>query len=76
MFATPDELGDWWRGGKLHRTLKVDLNTVDAVGDYCQMTQPADKLTVSPYRAVVDVAQAVLQSAQKKERRMRCADLD
>ena len=26
VFVTPDSLGDWWRDGKLHRTLKVDLN--------------------------------------------------
>ncbi|GAA3258506.1 hypothetical protein GCM10020258_19690 [Sphingomonas yabuuchiae] len=23
---TPESLGDWWRDGKLHRVLKVDLN--------------------------------------------------
>ena len=26
VFVTPDVLGDWWQGGKLHRTLMVDLN--------------------------------------------------
>ena len=26
VFATPDSLGDWWREGKLHRRLHVDLN--------------------------------------------------
>lgn len=26
VFVTPDALGDWWQGGKLHRTLMVDLN--------------------------------------------------
>ncbi|HEV2747107.1 MAG TPA: fumarylacetoacetate hydrolase family protein [Allosphingosinicella sp.] len=26
VFVTPDELGDRWRGGKLHGPLKVDLN--------------------------------------------------
>jgi fumarylacetoacetate (FAA) hydrolase len=26
VFVTPDELGDAWRGGKLHRALMVDLN--------------------------------------------------
>ncbi|MBZ6379331.1 2-keto-4-pentenoate hydratase [Pacificimonas flava] len=26
VFVTPDELGTAWRGGKLHRTLKVDYN--------------------------------------------------
>ncbi len=26
VFVTPDELGDWWQGGKLHRKLMVDLN--------------------------------------------------
>ena len=26
VFATPDSLGDWWRDGKLHRRLHVDLN--------------------------------------------------
>jgi fumarylacetoacetate (FAA) hydrolase len=26
VFVTPDALGAWWRDGKLHRTLKVDLN--------------------------------------------------
>jgi fumarylacetoacetate (FAA) hydrolase len=26
VFVTPDELGESWRAGKLHRTLKVDLN--------------------------------------------------
>ncbi len=26
VFVTPDALGDWWRGGKLHRKLMVDLN--------------------------------------------------
>ena len=26
VFVTPDALGDWWRDGKLHRTLMVDLN--------------------------------------------------
>ncbi|SFR77845.1 fumarylacetoacetate hydrolase family protein [Sphingomonas jatrophae] len=26
VLVTPDELGDWWQDGKLHRTLKVDLN--------------------------------------------------
>ena len=26
VFVTPDALGDWWRGGKLHRKLHVDLN--------------------------------------------------
>jgi fumarylacetoacetate (FAA) hydrolase len=26
VFATPDSLGDWWRDGKLHRKLMVDLN--------------------------------------------------
>ena len=26
VFVTPDELGDWWRDGKLHRKLMVDLN--------------------------------------------------
>lgn len=26
VFATPDSLGDWWRDGKLHRRLNVDLN--------------------------------------------------
>ncbi|WP_375397411.1 fumarylacetoacetate hydrolase family protein [uncultured Sphingomonas sp.] len=26
VFVTPDALGGWWRGGKLHRTLMVDLN--------------------------------------------------
>ncbi|MBA15207.1 MAG: 2-keto-4-pentenoate hydratase [Sphingomonas sp.] len=26
VFVTPDVLGDWWRDGKLHRKLHVDLN--------------------------------------------------
>ena len=26
VFVTPDALGDWWREGKLHRRLNVDLN--------------------------------------------------
>jgi len=26
VFVTPDELGGWWRDGKLHRALHVDLN--------------------------------------------------
>ncbi len=26
VFVTPDALGDWWRDGKLHRTLMIDLN--------------------------------------------------
>jgi len=26
VFVTPDALGDWWREGKLHRRLMVDLN--------------------------------------------------
>ncbi len=26
VFVTPEGLGDWWRDGKLHRTLRVDLN--------------------------------------------------
>ncbi|MGK6318328.1 fumarylacetoacetate hydrolase family protein [Sphingomonas sp. DT-204] len=26
VFATPDALGDWWRDGKLHRRLMVDVN--------------------------------------------------
>jgi fumarylacetoacetate (FAA) hydrolase len=26
VFVTPDALGDWWRDGKLHRKLLVDLN--------------------------------------------------
>ncbi|RZJ81214.1 MAG: FAA hydrolase family protein, partial [Brevundimonas sp.] len=26
VLVTPDELGEWWQGGKLHRPLKVDLN--------------------------------------------------
>jgi len=26
VFVTPDELGSWWRDGKLHRPLNVDLN--------------------------------------------------
>lgn len=26
VFVTPDALGDWWRDGKLHRQLMVDLN--------------------------------------------------
>ena len=26
VFVTPDALGDWWREGKLHRKLMVDLN--------------------------------------------------
>ena len=26
VFVTPDALGEWWRDGKLHRALKVDLN--------------------------------------------------
>ena len=26
VFVTPDALGDWWRDGKLHRPLMVDLN--------------------------------------------------
>ncbi len=26
VFVTPDTLGDWWRDGKLHRKLMVDLN--------------------------------------------------
>lgn len=26
VFATPESLGDWWREGKLHRRLHVDLN--------------------------------------------------
>ncbi|MES2755151.1 MAG: fumarylacetoacetate hydrolase family protein [Pseudomonadota bacterium] len=26
VFVTPQALGDWWRGGKLHRKLMVDLN--------------------------------------------------
>lgn len=26
VFVTPDALGDWWQGGKLRRTLMVDLN--------------------------------------------------
>ena len=38
VFVTPDALGDWWRDGKLHRTLMVDLNgksfgRVDAATD-------------------------------------------
>ncbi|MEZ5708249.1 MAG: fumarylacetoacetate hydrolase family protein [Blastomonas sp.] len=28
VFVTPDALGDYWRDGKLHRTLLVDLNGV------------------------------------------------
>ncbi|KQM98246.1 fumarylacetoacetate hydrolase family protein [Sphingomonas sp. Leaf25] len=28
VFATPDSLGSWWRDGKLHRRLCVDLNGV------------------------------------------------
>lgn len=28
VFVTPDALGDWWQGGKLHRRLQVDLNDV------------------------------------------------
>jgi fumarylacetoacetate (FAA) hydrolase len=26
VFVTPESLGDWWRDGKLHRTLMIDLN--------------------------------------------------
>lgn len=26
VFVTPDSLGDWWRDGKLHRKLMVDVN--------------------------------------------------
>jgi len=26
VFVTPDALGDWWQGGKLHRKLMVDVN--------------------------------------------------
>ena len=26
VFVTPESLGDWWRDGKLHRILAVDLN--------------------------------------------------
>lgn len=26
VFVTPDSLGDWWRDGKLHRRLNVDIN--------------------------------------------------
>ncbi len=26
VFVTPDALGDWWREGKLHRKLMIDLN--------------------------------------------------
>ncbi|EZP52563.1 fumarylacetoacetate hydrolase family protein [Sphingomonas sp. RIT328] len=26
VFVTPDALGDWWRDGRLHRALHVDLN--------------------------------------------------
>jgi len=26
VFVTPDALGDWWKDGKLHRKLMVDLN--------------------------------------------------
>ena len=26
VFVTPDALGDWWRDGKLHRRLNVDIN--------------------------------------------------
>ena len=26
VFATPESLGEWWRDGKLHRRLMVDLN--------------------------------------------------
>ena len=26
VFVTPDTLGEWWKDGKLHRTLMVDLN--------------------------------------------------
>ncbi|MDB5695163.1 MAG: hydrolase family protein [Sphingomonas bacterium] len=26
VFVTPDALGDWWRDGKLHRKVMVDLN--------------------------------------------------
>jgi fumarylacetoacetate (FAA) hydrolase len=26
VFVTPDSLGDWWKEGKLHRKLMVDLN--------------------------------------------------
>lgn len=26
VFVTPDALGDWWKDGKLHRRLMVDLN--------------------------------------------------
>ena len=26
VFVTPDALGDWWRDGKLHRKLMVDVN--------------------------------------------------
>ncbi|MEH3038155.1 MAG: fumarylacetoacetate hydrolase family protein [Sphingomonas adhaesiva] len=26
VFVTPEALGDWWRDGKLHRTLMIDLN--------------------------------------------------
>ena len=38
VFVTPDALGDWWRDGKLDRTLMVDLNgksfgRVDAATD-------------------------------------------
>lgn len=36
--VTPDEVGDWWRDGRLHRTLRIDLNgqafgRVDAAAD-------------------------------------------
>lgn len=38
VFVTPDSLGDWWRDGKLHRKLMIDLNgkplgRVDAATD-------------------------------------------
>lgn len=26
VFVTPDALGDWWQGGKLHRKLMIDVN--------------------------------------------------
>ena len=26
VFVTPDSLGDWWKDGKLHRKLMIDLN--------------------------------------------------
>jgi len=40
VFVTPDSLGDWWQGGKLHRRLMVDLN-----GKPFGRTQAAEDMT-------------------------------